>query len=473
MKRLSWLLILACMSLFGVACGNTDTGANATTTSGRADGVRARVTGSDNGGDPAKNSEGKAVVDAVSQVLNLSMGDKGACLSLLDGKHFCYGLGIPTSKKGLVEFAIDENKPTEFKKTKKGGKAISAEVIAGDRFFIAYSKLQKKFIQVGESKYLPLNTDPKVIEKNLKDEGIVDIKKAVQTSRPFACFIVDVKKDGKDIRDQLACAAGLEGMKHVMKAGQELFKPGSMKEGLLKVLDLGADVKNEGIDAVSCNMWNCALILKNSKEMRVFGAANRFQMPKPSFTAVALQGTEAMKFKAVSVGATDTDPDTRDRTTICGLTTDGKVVCSGDINDDAADRGPTPSKYEGVREMKIGGGKAIKEIAVGGMHLAAIAEDGSLYIIGKNDFGQTGMPAGTTVVKSADAKPIKNAQDKAVNFARVWAGEDTTCALTVDNVLLCTGRNEKTATKNGSFNPFSKEKTFFGFSPVRTFKAQK
>lgn len=86
------------------------------------------------------------------------------------------------------------------------------------------------------------------------------------------------------------------------------------------------------------------------------------------------------------------------------------------------------------------GGRKIKQVAAGGEHALLLADDGSVFSFGSNEYGETGL--GTAVGEISIATPIINTNLGGRRIAQVATGTDHSLLLAEDGTVFSFGHNE-------------------------------
>lgn len=153
------------------------------------------------------------------------------------------------------------------------------------------------------------------------------------------------------------------------------------------------------------------------------------------------------------------------RMTTCGLHVDGRVLCWGNpvlLADGSA----------GARSMpgEIAGGRRYVSVAAGDTHACAITGEGELYCWGYNDYGMIGDGAPSASLASEPRRVLGGHR-----FRAVAAGFGHTCAVTVEQRVLCWGWNSFGQLGNGTEvnhylpGPISSAESFVGTSAGQNF----
>lgn len=124
----------------------------------------------------------------------------------------------------------------------------------------------------------------------------------------------------------------------------------------------------------------------------------------------------------------------------CGLTSDGAAYCWGSNNSGQLGNGFFTSV---ARPVLVTGDARFTEISAGRNHTCALTAGGEAYCWGLNVSGQLGVevPADKCYDNfSCTSQPV--AVESALRFKQIAAGGDHTCAVTLDNVAYCWGRND-------------------------------
>ena len=130
----------------------------------------------------------------------------------------------------------------------------------------------------------------------------------------------------------------------------------------------------------------------------------------------------------------------------CAIADDGDVWCwghngFGQLGNSAypGDDSPVP-----VRTSGFGAGRSATQIAAGANHTCVRANDGTVWCWGSGGFNQ--LSNGGT----SSGDPVQVSLGVGVTASRIFAGGNTTCALTSDANLTCWGRNNKGQIGNGA-----------------------
>jgi alpha-tubulin suppressor-like RCC1 family protein len=115
----------------------------------------------------------------------------------------------------------------------------------------------------------------------------------------------------------------------------------------------------------------------------------------------------------------------------CGLTRSGGAVCWGENRDGQLGTGSGPARATPA-PVPIPGGESIRQVTAGGDHSCALTASGKAFCWGKNSFGQLGD--GTQGNKAA---PV--AVRTTATFRAISAGSTHTCAIGTDNAVYCWG----------------------------------
>lgn len=130
----------------------------------------------------------------------------------------------------------------------------------------------------------------------------------------------------------------------------------------------------------------------------------------------------------------------------CAIADDGDVWCWGDnsfgqLGNSAFPSGDSPVP---VRTSGFGAGRSATQIAAGANHTCVRANDGTVWCWGEGSFKQLGSGAGS------QPDPVQVSLGVGITASRIFAGGNTTCALTSDSKLTCWGRNNKGQIGNGT-----------------------
>ena len=130
----------------------------------------------------------------------------------------------------------------------------------------------------------------------------------------------------------------------------------------------------------------------------------------------------------------------------CASKNDGSLWCWGDNSFGQLGNSSYPNGDSGVpvRTSGFGAGRTATQIAAGANHTCVRANDGSVWCWGSGGFNQMGN-GGTS---SSD--PVQVSFGAGITASRLFAGGNTTCALTSDTFLTCWGRNNKGQIGNGT-----------------------
>ena len=135
--------------------------------------------------------------------------------------------------------------------------------------------------------------------------------------------------------------------------------------------------------------------------------------------------------------------------TICGLTTDQLIYCSGSNSSGQFGNGGTTSSTTPV-QFGSALGKTFKQVATLQSHTCGVTTDQLIYCAGSNTFGQFGN-GGTTSSNS----PVQFGASLGKLFRQVSIGQTYTCALTTDQLVYCAGNNDAGQFGNGTLTTTS------------------
>lgn len=117
----------------------------------------------------------------------------------------------------------------------------------------------------------------------------------------------------------------------------------------------------------------------------------------------------------------------------CVLDADGAAWCFGNNSFGQLGNGVTDNRAQPV-PVAVGGGHTFVDIAVGDRHGCGLDAEGVVWCWGANDSGQLGDGSG-------EPRLVPTAVDADVVFASVAAGNAHTCALDADGAAWCWGEN--------------------------------
>ena len=109
-------------------------------------------------------------------------------------------------------------------------------------------------------------------------------------------------------------------------------------------------------------------------------------------------------------------------------------MCSSDLGDSGVP----------VRTSGFGAGRTAVQIAAGANHTCVLTNDGTVWCWGSNGNVELGAATGTQL------DPVQVSFGTGITASRIFAGGNTTCALTSDMFLTCWGRNNKGQIGNGT-----------------------
>jgi alpha-tubulin suppressor-like RCC1 family protein len=133
----------------------------------------------------------------------------------------------------------------------------------------------------------------------------------------------------------------------------------------------------------------------------------------------------------------------------CGLADGGRVHCwgvdayIGSEPQDSCEWQPGFTTPCSKTPAPVDGALTANDVAAGGGHLCAVAEDGTGYCWGSNYTGQLGD--GTTQRRETPT-PVAGS----IRFATLSAGDSHTCGVTPEGVLYCWGDNRAGELGDGS-----------------------
>ena len=130
----------------------------------------------------------------------------------------------------------------------------------------------------------------------------------------------------------------------------------------------------------------------------------------------------------------------------CAIADDGDVWCWGDNSFGQLGNSSYPNGDSGVpvRTSGFGAGRTATQIVAGANHTCVRANDGSVWCWGEGSFKQLGTGIGN------QPDPVQVSLGTGITASRLFAGGNTTCALTSDTFLTCWGRNNKGQIGNGT-----------------------
>ena len=130
----------------------------------------------------------------------------------------------------------------------------------------------------------------------------------------------------------------------------------------------------------------------------------------------------------------------------CAIADDGDVWCWGDNSFGQLGNSAFPSGDSPVpaRTSGFGAGRSATQIAAGANHTCVRANDGTVWCWGSGGFNQ--LSNGGT----SNSDPVQVSLGIGITASRIFAGGNTTCALTSDSKLTCWGRNNKGQIGNGA-----------------------
>ena len=130
----------------------------------------------------------------------------------------------------------------------------------------------------------------------------------------------------------------------------------------------------------------------------------------------------------------------------CAIADDGDVWCWGDNSFGQLGNSSYPNGDSGVpvRTSGFGAGRTAVQIAAGANHTCVLTNDGTVWCWGSNGNVELGAATGTQL------DPVQVSLGAGITASRLFAGGNTTCALTSDTFLTCWGRNNKGQIGNGT-----------------------
>ena len=148
---------------------------------------------------------------------------------------------------------------------------------------------------------------------------------------------------------------------------------------------------------------------------------------------VAAADGSSLRFSSLSAGGFHT----------CGVTTDGSAYCWGDNSLGAL--GISPLQDVSRVPVAVGsrlGGQALRfsSLSAGFAYTCGLTPQGQAYCWGFNEYGELGNHAAYT--SNDPVAVVAPAKGQALRFQSIAAGEDHTCALTLNAIAYCWGRNE-------------------------------
>jgi trimeric autotransporter adhesin len=135
-----------------------------------------------------------------------------------------------------------------------------------------------------------------------------------------------------------------------------------------------------------------------------------------------------------------------------GIKTDGTLWMWGKNNQGQLGDNSTTPKSSPVQT--VAGGTNWREIACGPIHVAAIKNDGTLWLWGDNTWGQLGD--NTRTDRSSPVQTVCGGTD----WKQVWAGDNITSAIKTDGTLWIWGQNDYGKLADNTTDPKS--------SPIQT-----
>ena len=130
----------------------------------------------------------------------------------------------------------------------------------------------------------------------------------------------------------------------------------------------------------------------------------------------------------------------------CAIADDGDVWGWGDNSFGQLGNSSYPNGDSGVpvRTSGFGAGRTDTQIVAGANHTCVRTNDGSVWCWGEGSFKQLGTGVGN------QPDPVQVSLGTGITASRLFAGGNTTCALTSDTFLTCWGRNNKGQIGNGT-----------------------
>jgi alpha-tubulin suppressor-like RCC1 family protein len=148
-------------------------------------------------------------------------------------------------------------------------------------------------------------------------------------------------------------------------------------------------------------------------------------------TPVAVTG--GLRFQRLSSGATHT----------CGVTLENRVYCWGGNFAGQLGDGTTVNR---LVPTHVAGGHRFGQVSASGLHTCAVTPASVLFCWGRNEDGELGD--GTTTDRKSPVRVLAGT----LQFRQVSAGASYTCAVTLNDVAYCWGRNGDGRLGNGTFN---------------------
>lgn len=122
----------------------------------------------------------------------------------------------------------------------------------------------------------------------------------------------------------------------------------------------------------------------------------------------------------------------------CGVSQGKYVYCWGYNNNGKLGVGDEENRYEPTRTL--GGGKWI-QVTMGAGHTCGLKTSGSVYCWGNNRQGQLGI--GTSSIDESATPVSISGGGSAPQWSALSAGNNHTCGIRSDGILLCWGNNHK------------------------------
>lgn len=130
--------------------------------------------------------------------------------------------------------------------------------------------------------------------------------------------------------------------------------------------------------------------------------------------------------------------------TVCGLTTDQRIYCSGSNTNGQFGNGTNTSSTTPV-QFGASLGKSFSQVSTFQTFTCGLTTDQLVYCSGANASGQFGNGTNTS-----STSPVQFGASLGKNFIQVSAAQSTTCVLTADQLVYCSGANDVGQFGNGT-----------------------